>query len=234
MKHKIPDKSLLEARLQELDHPDGIEVLKVDAINFKPHPFCIGTRHMQNADGILDERACRSAPCAFRNCNLGYDDHTHETAVFVGPVQEHQLLQEDHKEWRDTVLQPYLLKLKDLTEPYNKECLTAGRPMSAISGFAFSPRRPEPEKLSTGLFCPSLDEHGHPVRPIDTKFVNEVMRHWHGCYVDPRIPAKLRLKSDRLLIGCEDITAAGINTLDINLHAAVVWIRQWYPNYPAE
>lgn len=65
---------------------DPFEFKSITEVNFKPHPFTIGPRHMDYASKhchVLDEAAMRSAPCAARNCKLSYDDHTCDTVLFL-------------------------------------------------------------------------------------------------------------------------------------------------------
>lgn len=61
--------------------------VKVLAVNFKPHPFTIGPRHVAYAAdhccGILGQEALESAPCAARDCNVSYSGHTHDTVLVL-------------------------------------------------------------------------------------------------------------------------------------------------------
>lgn len=59
-------------------------------VNYKPHPFVIGPRHM--VDGRIDPDA---APCCFKEqkygglrCSLSYAEHTSELALFVAPSKQ--------------------------------------------------------------------------------------------------------------------------------------------------
>jgi hypothetical protein len=74
---------------------DG-ELMEVDSIigiNFDPHPYVIGTRHVAYASdrfgGLLGDAAIRSAEatgvkCAMKGgCSVSYDQHKSDTAAFV-------------------------------------------------------------------------------------------------------------------------------------------------------
>jgi hypothetical protein len=75
------------------------EAVKVTTCNHRPHPFCIGTKHVayasEHCNGILGVEAMRSAPCAMqegsyprRMCGLSYDEHTHETVLMLRPLRD--------------------------------------------------------------------------------------------------------------------------------------------------
>jgi len=49
-------------------------------VNFKPHPFTIGPKHMENSGMYLDPN---SAPCAVPGCKLKYEDHLSDKVMFL-------------------------------------------------------------------------------------------------------------------------------------------------------
>lgn len=71
--------------------------LRVECVAHDPHPFVIGPAHVAYASkrcGILDEEALRSHGCyaeveryPTRLCHLSYDQHTHQTALFLRPLR---------------------------------------------------------------------------------------------------------------------------------------------------
>jgi len=65
-----------------------VEILKADYVNHKPHPFCIGPRHFPKDGGMFINP--RQAPCAMRDCNLSYEKHTSDRALFVKPLTENE------------------------------------------------------------------------------------------------------------------------------------------------
>ena len=89
---KFP-KDSKEAAFQELLVEDSPFVLEnFTTINHQPHPYVIGTAHINASNGILDERAIREAErrgdgCYYREggqrCTLSYDEHTSEKAIML-------------------------------------------------------------------------------------------------------------------------------------------------------
>jgi hypothetical protein len=64
-----------------------LEVLTVDHVNFKPHPFTIGSRHVTHAadhcGGRIGDETIKAVPCAHPGCRLAYEDHTSDHVIFV-------------------------------------------------------------------------------------------------------------------------------------------------------
>jgi len=83
-----------------------VEILKADYVNHKPHPFCIGLRHFPKDGGIYINP--RQAPCAMRGCNLSYDEHTSERALFVRPLTEEPAVSVALKKIVDTCKQNFI------------------------------------------------------------------------------------------------------------------------------
>ena len=56
-------------------------------VNFKPHPFMVGVKHITYASdhcgGILGQEVLEKIPCAHPGCHLPYDQHTHDTVMFL-------------------------------------------------------------------------------------------------------------------------------------------------------
>lgn len=65
-----------------------VEILSADNVNHNPHPFCIGPRHFPKDGGMFINP--RQAPCAMKGCNLSYEEHTSERALFVKPLTENE------------------------------------------------------------------------------------------------------------------------------------------------
>jgi hypothetical protein len=59
-------------------------VMSASHVNFKPHPFTIGVRHMLKDSMTVDPTL---APCAAKMghemCRLSYAEHTYDTVVFL-------------------------------------------------------------------------------------------------------------------------------------------------------
>ena len=49
-------------------------------INFRPHPYMVGPKHVEEAAdhhcGMLTAEVCEKVKCAHTGCNLGYSEHT--------------------------------------------------------------------------------------------------------------------------------------------------------------
>lgn len=61
-------------------------VKRVDRVNYRPHPFCIGPQHFPKDGGIYID--VHQAPCAYRDaarvrCNLSYEDHVSDHVMFL-------------------------------------------------------------------------------------------------------------------------------------------------------
>ena len=70
-----------------LPENDFARIKRIQCVNFKPHPFMIGHKHVAYASdrtgGILGEEAMRAFPCATRGCSLNYSEHTSDKVVFI-------------------------------------------------------------------------------------------------------------------------------------------------------
>ncbi len=74
---------------EEKNYPktDFAFVDDVEHVNYKPHPFTVGTRHVAYASdhngGMLTQDVVEKFPCAYRNCSLPYAAHTSDHVAFV-------------------------------------------------------------------------------------------------------------------------------------------------------
>lgn len=68
------------------------ELLRVENINYKPHPYCIGSAHVVFASdhfgGMLGRPAIEHAErkgikCGMKGCHVKFEDHTSDTVVLV-------------------------------------------------------------------------------------------------------------------------------------------------------
>jgi len=113
-----------------------LTVVMMQGVNFKPHPYVIGTGHVGYAadhyNGMLSEDAIRDAErhgihCAQRGCRLPYDQHTYDRAVFVRPTTDIFTYAEEHNGQIPEDTHDDLLALKTFVET-NK---------IRVDGFAF-------------------------------------------------------------------------------------------------
>ena len=62
-------------------------LLEVRAINFDPHPYTIGPKHVAHAadkyNGILGTETLKEVKCALPGCDLSYDDHKYDTVMML-------------------------------------------------------------------------------------------------------------------------------------------------------
>lgn len=61
-------------------------IMSITEVNFKPHPYMIGPRHIQN--NILHPEEIRrlektGVNCYHPKCTASYDEHTHDTGMFL-------------------------------------------------------------------------------------------------------------------------------------------------------
>lgn len=66
---------------------DPFVVYSVKHVNFKPHPFMIGPKHISYAAkhcfGLIDERVMSEVPCAMTGCRLTYAEHVSDRILFL-------------------------------------------------------------------------------------------------------------------------------------------------------
>jgi hypothetical protein len=72
------------------------KVLSIDNVNHKPHPYCIGPKHLKYASdrhsNVLSEDVIREGEkkgvyCAVPGCTLDYDEHTSNTVMMIQLVR---------------------------------------------------------------------------------------------------------------------------------------------------
>lgn len=108
----------------------NVVVHDIQNVNFKPHPYCVGTRHVvfasDNFGGILGESAIEAAENAGIYCDtcrkagqkLSYSEHKSDKVMFIKVSGEEDL--------EDVLgLKEYLFELKPICEA------------NGIDGFAF-------------------------------------------------------------------------------------------------
>jgi hypothetical protein len=87
------------------------KVLKVAQVNFRPHPFTIGPRHVEDATkhfgGILGKETINRIPCAATGCHLRAEDHTFDVVLMV------QLTQNTTNEIASKTLKPVGKTMED-------------------------------------------------------------------------------------------------------------------------
>ena len=77
-----------------LDKNEFLKALNIDAINHRPHMFCVSARHVSHAadhfGGMLGSAAIKSLEektgrpsCGVRGCNEYYEGHTSDTVLFI-------------------------------------------------------------------------------------------------------------------------------------------------------
>lgn len=76
----------IDKKYEKFINDGGIFTLaSTEAVNFKPHPFVIGTRHITYASdyngGIIDDSVMSKVPCAA--CGEPLSSHTYDTVMFL-------------------------------------------------------------------------------------------------------------------------------------------------------
>lgn len=88
-------------------------VKDVENINYKPHPFVIGCKHVAHAadhyGGVLDETTLKAIPCAHPGCRLSYDEHTCDHVAFI--QLKRNATQDEFQGWAQAILVPWLEKV---------------------------------------------------------------------------------------------------------------------------
>jgi hypothetical protein len=66
---------------------EPLKLMRIESVNFKPHPFMIGTKHVVHASdhccGMLGEETMRAVPCAHPGCRSPYEAHVHDTVAMI-------------------------------------------------------------------------------------------------------------------------------------------------------
>ena len=104
-------KDALAEQLNEILNPDILSIEGISSVNFKPHPYTIGTKHLEYNDSmylgeseILDMEREHGPMCAHPQCQLLYGQHTSDTVAFIKLATN-----VDHED-----LKSELLKIADL------------------------------------------------------------------------------------------------------------------------
>lgn len=81
------------AALNEMFDTTVVKALSVQGVNHRPHMYVIGVSHVSFASdhygGMLGKEAIREGErrgkckCSHPNCNVPFDEHTHDTVVFL-------------------------------------------------------------------------------------------------------------------------------------------------------
>lgn len=75
-----------ETAIDDALRDSGLRRHDVTNVNFDPHPFVIGARHLENSRGMYLEPNC--APCAMRGCNLTYEEHRSERVLVLKGLEQ--------------------------------------------------------------------------------------------------------------------------------------------------
>ena len=80
-------KELTEKYQEILKDNDLFIVSKVESVNHDPHPYTVGSKHIEHADenngGQLDKQTIEEVECAASGCSLTYDEHKYDTVIFL-------------------------------------------------------------------------------------------------------------------------------------------------------
>ena len=80
----------LESIIKPLLEGSCLKLHSVTHVNYKPHPYMIGTPHLTKSSGIylnIEEAESKGAKCAHKNCNLSYKEHTSDRIGFVQTIK---------------------------------------------------------------------------------------------------------------------------------------------------
>jgi hypothetical protein len=109
----------VEEKYKELLKGSGFALNGIDRVNFNPHPYTIGPKHVEHASdhhgGMLGDRTLDAIPCAVPGCNLSYAQHTSDNVMFLHLIKD--------------------LKMTEAQAELKK--LTAEMEKDGIDGFAF-------------------------------------------------------------------------------------------------
>ena len=76
-----------ERIMDALKDQDLFLVKSVNGINYKPHPYTIGSQHIvyasNNHSGMLNLETVKKVKCAYYSCNIPYEDHIYDTVCFL-------------------------------------------------------------------------------------------------------------------------------------------------------
>ena len=86
-------KKPVETAIDEVLDGSGLRRHDITHVNFKPHPFVIGTQHFPTDGGMYIDPD--KAPCAMRGCNLGHAEHVSDHVLVIAGLTEP--VTDDHK-----------------------------------------------------------------------------------------------------------------------------------------
>ena len=82
---KLSNKELSEKYRPLIENAGVFVVENVIDINYNPHPFTIGPRHVAHAadhhGGMLGEATMEAIPCAANGCHMALSDHTFDKVM---------------------------------------------------------------------------------------------------------------------------------------------------------
>lgn len=88
-----------ELALSEVPHAEFAHVESINEVNFKPHPFVIGVKHVVHASdhhsGMLGDATINAIPCD--QCNRPRSEHTFDRVAFV--VLDRDLTKTELQAW---------------------------------------------------------------------------------------------------------------------------------------
>lgn len=96
-----------------LKDKDLFDVLSIDVVNHRPHPYVVGVKLVtfvaDHHGGMLTEAAIRAAEtagitCAEKNCQLRYHEHTFDKVLFLQLKQDipHDIASDELKKLVET------------------------------------------------------------------------------------------------------------------------------------
>ena len=82
------DKDKIKEEIEKvLVEQDVFKFMSVENVNYNPHPYMVGPRHIKHAadnhGGMLGEATMKAIPCAHKGCNFSYEEHTSESVCFM-------------------------------------------------------------------------------------------------------------------------------------------------------
>jgi hypothetical protein len=90
IKEKINIEEQIKAKIEGL-----FEFKSITNVNHNPHPFMIGSKHIEfcseNYGGMLGDSCIqdtRFPTCSHPGCNLGYESHTSDKVLFLSLLKD--------------------------------------------------------------------------------------------------------------------------------------------------
>lgn len=79
-REKSPEENDIITHLKD----SGLKLAEIISCNFKPHPFCVTSEHVEKSHGMYLDPSV--AACGAPRCNLKYAEHTHEKVALLKVV----------------------------------------------------------------------------------------------------------------------------------------------------